>query len=70
MTHRQTCRETVEVPMIFDAKKWQIIMEARTTWDPFDLIGRVFDATVDAVADAVENDNGRPPKLPFLGEIE
>ena len=53
--------ETVEVPMIFDAKRWKILSNAETKWDPFDLIGRIFDAAVAAVADAVAADESEPP---------
>jgi len=53
----------VEVPMVFDAQTWQILSNANTKWDPFDLIGRIFDGVVRVVADAVAAEESEPPEF-------
>ncbi len=43
----------IEVTMIANRNHWNRISNNNLPWDPSDLVGRIFDATVNAVADAV-----------------
>lgn len=68
----------IPITMLVPATSWQRIQQAELSWDPGDLIGQLFDATVASVAAAVDDaetdqttmfktDDDQPDSLPNSG---
>jgi len=53
LPHPKLEQDWIPVLMVAPERSWRRIQNAELPWDPADLLGRIFDASVDAVADAV-----------------